>query len=101
MNILKLFFWGVLKSGSVAYLFPKLAIGIEGYSGWFIKTHSKFCKKVSCKSVTVGHSELARVQQYLLVDVEMKNVVELVIIWRRQWDTVATNQCACQDLSKQ
>lgn len=56
--------------------------------------HPKFCQKVPCERVTVSHSECARVQLHLLVDVEMEQVVELAFIWRRQWDTVATNECS-------
>lgn len=75
-------------------LFPEAAVGVLRYSCRVIYMHPKFCQKVPCERVTVSHSECARVQLHLLVDVEMKQVVELAFIWRRQWDTVATNECS-------
>lgn len=83
------------RSGSDAYLFPEVAVGVIRYSGRVTEAHTKFCEKVTCKRVTVGHSKCAGVQHHLLVDVEMENVVELVIVWGRQWDTVAMDKCSC------
>lgn len=77
-----------------AYLLSKAAERVVRNSSGLIQLDPQFCEKVPCKGVTVGQSECARVQHHLLVDVEMVNVVELVIIWRRQRDTVATNKCS-------
>lgn len=54
-------------------------------------------EKVSCKRVTVSQGESVRVQHHLLVDVEMGNVVELVIIWGGQRDTLTTNKSSCHE----
>lgn len=82
-------------SDSEAYLFSQVAVGVIGYSGGVVHAHPKFCEKVPCERVTVGQSECARVQHHLLADVKMENCVELVIIWGRQWDTLAMNKCSC------
>lgn len=89
--------WECLKkmSDSDAYLFPEVAVGVIRHGGTVIYAHPKFCEKVPCKRVTVGHSERAWVQHHLLVDVEMENVVEMVVVWGRQWDALAMNKCSC------
>lgn len=76
------------------YLLPPFDVGVIGNNGWIVQDHPDVCEIIPSESVTVGHSECAWVKHHLLVEVEVENVVELVIVWGRQWDSLPVNKCS-------
>lgn len=79
----------------VVHLLPLSAVWIIWNWSRIIQLHPKSGEEVPREGVTVGQGEGPRVEHHLLVDVEMEHLVVLVIIWRREGNAMAINECAC------
>lgn len=79
----------------VSYLLAEVGVRVLRHRGWLVQPQTQFSEEVLCEQVTVGHCERARVKHYVFVDVEMENVVELVVVGRRQRDAVPMDERSC------
>lgn len=81
------------------HLFSLSAVQVIWKWSRIIQPHPKPGEEPPGEGVTVGQGEGPTVEHHLLVDVEVEHLVELVVVWRREGDAVAMNECSCRGAS--